>query len=178
MNKTIKIAIAAVVFALILGAILLTISVSAATPCQARYVVKPRDTLRLISAKYKVDIWYIVKANRRQTERPNYPIYAWTTLCIPYPEGAIKSVPAYVPDQPAGEFLFVQYGKKLTIYTNNFARNSNWWVKDGRDKLGKIKVTKKGLWVKTINADPKLDRICLKNQRTDILLCGKVRQIR
>lgn len=153
-------------------------SVDAAEACRTHYVVRPRDTLRIIADKYDTEPWYLVRANRVQAERPNYPIYAWSSLCIPYNEGVAKVLPDRFLDQPAGEMLFTQRGQKLTVRTANFGLGSNWTIRAGNEKLGKLKIVKKAMTEKTVNAPAKLQTACLKNQRTDFVLCGKVRQVR
>lgn len=161
-----------------LAALLITSSADAAASCKARYVVKPYDTIRTIAARYKLDTWQVIKANRNQTERPNYPIYLGSSLCIPYPTSETKKIADTILDQPPAFMVITQKGKVLTIQARGFANGSNWFVKNGGKKLGKLKIVKKVLTTRTLKTDPGIQTICLKNQRTDFLYCGKVKQVK
>jgi hypothetical protein len=162
----------------VLAALLVSSAVSAATDCKAHYVVKPYDTLRTVATRYKLDPWQVIKANRNQTEKPNYPIYLWSSLCIPYPTYETKKIADTILDQPPAQMLITQKGKELTIRAYGFANGSNWFIREGGDKLGKMKIIKKVLTTRTLKTDAGLLTVCLKNQMTDFLYCGKVKQVK
>lgn len=162
----------------VLAALFITMSVGAAADCQSRYVVKPYDTLRTVSNRFDLVPWQVIKANRNQTERPNYPIYLGSSLCIPYPTDENKKIADTILDQPPAYMYITQKGKELTIRAYGFAKDSNWHIKNGGEKIGKMKMFKKGVTAKTIRTDKGLLNICLKNMTTDFVYCGKVKQIR
>ena len=153
------------------------IVVQAAKPgCESSHVVRASDTLRSLSTLYNIDAWWLVKANNKQAERPNYPIYLGSSLCIPESvSGTPKKLPAYVLDQPPADFYPRLSGKQITISAYNFGRGSIWLVKvDGKKARGTFKIASKALAVKSFTASGKL--VCLKNIRTDFVLCRKTIQ--
>lgn len=162
----------------VLVGLFVTMSAGAAADCKSRYVVKPYDTLRTVSGKYNLVPWQLIKANRNQTEQPNYPIYLWSSLCIPYPTDEYKKIADTILDQPPAFMFITQKGQSLTISAYGFAKDSNWHIKNGGEKIGKMKMFKKGVTVKTVKTDKGLLTICLKNMTTDFVYCGKVKQVR
>ncbi len=83
-----------------------------------------------------------------------------------------KALPAWVLDQPAGFFIARYSGKYLTLNAYNFAKGSNWTVIVDGVKVGKLRITNKGMTAKTFRLQHAAS-VCLKNQITDLKLCVK-----
>lgn len=142
--------------------------------CQHYHLVRPGETLRVISQAWKVAAWDIVAANRAMMTRPNYPVFLGSRLCIPAATGTTRVLPAWVLDQPPAQFFARASGKTMTIDAYNFPLGSNWWVKVDGEKLGKIKILKKAHAAATFRLPSGASRVCLKNQLTDFNYCTSV----
>ncbi len=149
--------------------------VAAKQSCKVLYRVGARDTLRSIAALYKMDPWWIIKANPAQAEPPNRPIYLGSSLCIPEDiSGKPKKLAAYILDQSPADFFPRLVGKDIVIKAYNFGRGSIWLVKvDGTKVKGTFKATSKSVTTKAYRS-PSGKQVCLKNIRTDFLLCRKL----
>ena len=141
--------------------------------CQAWYMVKRGDTLRQVAMRYNVSPWSIAKANNRLMLKPNYPLFAGVRVCIPKQTNDSKVLPPSVIDASAAEWGAIQRSTKVTVVIVGFPKGSNWLVKMGYGKIGKIRVPGKNAYAFSFNALPG-DVICLKNQLTDYLLCTRV----
>mgnify|MGYP002623497567 CR=1 FL=1 len=133
--------------AVMLGLVALpTPNASAATTCQAQYLVQPGDTLAKIGQRYNVLWTSIAQANN--LSNPNR-IYVGQKLCIP--SSSNQPPPATPPPTgtvPTIKVVSVTANQAVTISTANFPSNQKFDVLMGAYGTKGIN----GTWVTSINS--------------------------
>jgi len=178
MKKYLTILIVALVLllSLLIGVTLPAQAAAKPGKCTSLHYVRTGDTLRYLSTIYKMDAWFIVQANNNQAQKPNYPIYLGSRLCIPNdPEGKPKKLAGYILDQVPADFYPRLLGRTITITAYGFGRSSTWIVKvDDKKYKPLFKPRVKGRYEQKYQVPVTSKLVCLKNITTDFQVCRKV----
>ena len=146
-------------------------SFAASPVCDRYHVVAPYDTIRKISTFYEVTPWSLIKANLRTAERPSHPIFLGQRLCIPYKPGTERIASKHVLNANPAETLITKNGTKLQIVFIGYNPGSIWKIKVNNINLGTVKITTKNPIIKNYTIKTSYNKICLKNMKTDGILC-------
>jgi LysM repeat protein len=156
---------------------------SAKIACDRWYSVRSNDTLGKIASRFGVEPYQIVNTNKIGSP---YTIYMGQQLCIPNPAvnaKQLKKLPKKYLNQGAASFNVTWDNDSIIIKPLNFPTKSRMLVKVDDMSTPAVKWDKIGLF--TSKKSPaqyriKLPRgmkdvhqlnVCLKDQRTDFLMC-------
>jgi murein DD-endopeptidase MepM/ murein hydrolase activator NlpD len=152
----------------------------ARTGCKAIHTVRAGETLAAIADRYKVSVKDIVDVNHLASP---YTIYVGQSLCIP--QGSAPGNKPPYSQMVAANFYPAVRGNELNIRTENFPKNSSYYVKvtDPRKglpiKIGMLKIKDNGAVSRNFPLPEFFRRttrinVCLKNAVNDVNVCRLV----